>query len=572
MPASSLARRVLYLIACLAPVWAVIAFVTDGFSVALGPLRVKATEPVRPIIAGAIATGIYAWRYSAADIDRFWRATFGAIKTTAVRAMPVIALMGFVVGVYYGSFSVGGADSYGYVSQAELWLKGSLRIEQPWVQQFSWPYRGWTFAPLGYRPLSEDGTLVPTYASGLPLLMALFRLVLGANGPFFVVPVLASLVLWLAYLIGRQSTGSAAAGALASLLLLTSPAFLLHLLVPMTDVPVAAGWTLVVWLALRRPAPNAFLTGLAAAATLMIRPNLVLLALIPILTWRARPRAVLAFAAGLAPGVAAIALINTSLYGSPFESGYGGLGDLYGWASVYPNVQRYGRWLMQSQTPLVALAVLPFALTDAFDPRDRRQTMICFGSVLSLTLLSYLFYQPFETWTYLRFLLPAFPVMFVLMAAGIRVLCHRLPAPARAPAALLLCGFCLWSTYGFAKDQYIFSSRDFERRYRDAAAHVAQIAPERAVIVSVQHSGSVRYYAHRITLRYDSVYEHRLDTTLTELRDKGYRPYIVLDDWEEREFRTRFGNLNRAGLLNWKPIARVETHPEVHIYDPEGHF
>src|SRR5262245_717558 len=136
MPASSLIRRLLYFVACLAPIWAVIAFVTDGFSVALGPLRVKATEPVRPIIIGVIATAIYAWRYSAADIDTFWRALFRVIKATAVRAMPVVALLGFILGVYYGSFSVGGSDSYGYVSQAELWLTGTLHIPQPWVQQF----------------------------------------------------------------------------------------------------------------------------------------------------------------------------------------------------------------------------------------------------------------------------------------------------------------------------------------------------------------------------------------------------------------------------------------------------
>jgi hypothetical protein len=562
----------LYLVACLAPVWAVIAFVSDGFSVAVGPLRVKATEPVRPVIVGLIATVFYAWRYSAADIDNFWRALFRAIKAAAVRAMPVIALLGFVVGVYYGSFSVGGSDSYGYISQAELWLTGSLHIQQPWVQQFSWPYKEWTFAPLGYKPVSTDGTIVPTYASGLPLLMALFRLVLGGNGPFFVVPVLGALVLWLTFLIGEETTGSRATGALASLLLLTSPVFLVHLMVPMTDVAVAAGWTLVVWLALRRPSPRAFLAGLAAGATLLIRPNLLLLALVPVAAWRARPRLVLVFAAGVAPGVMTIAAINAFLYGSPLESGYGGLGDIYGWSSVLPNLERYGRWLIQTQTPFVVLALLPFGLVEAFKPDEKQRARLCLASVLVLTLVSYLFYQPFDQWTYLRFLLPAFPVMFVLMAAGIRTLCNRFPAPARAPVALLVCGFCLWSGYVFARDQFIFKSRDFERRYMQAAAHVAQVTPERAVVISVQHSGSVRYYAHRITLRYDSVYEHRLDTTLTELRDKGYRPYIVLDDWEENEFRTRFGKLNRAGRLNWKPLVRIETDPEVHIYDPEGHF
>ena len=35
----------------------------------------------------------------------------------------------------YGTRAVGGADEYAYVSQAELWLHGSLKIDQPFVRQ-----------------------------------------------------------------------------------------------------------------------------------------------------------------------------------------------------------------------------------------------------------------------------------------------------------------------------------------------------------------------------------------------------------------------------------------------------
>ena len=45
----------------------------------------------------------------------------------------------------------GGSDSYGYVSQADLWLNGSLRIEQPAARKLPWPNSQWTLAPLGYR-------------------------------------------------------------------------------------------------------------------------------------------------------------------------------------------------------------------------------------------------------------------------------------------------------------------------------------------------------------------------------------------------------------------------------------
>ena len=63
--------------------------------------------------------------------------------------------------------------------------------------------------------------MVPSYAPGLPLMMAA-ALVFGACGPFLVVPLCAALVVWLAFLLGRR-TGGPWAGILAALLVATSP-------------------------------------------------------------------------------------------------------------------------------------------------------------------------------------------------------------------------------------------------------------------------------------------------------------------------------------------------------------
>ena len=122
--------------------------------------------------------------------------------------VPLAVLLALYVGVHYGSFAAAGSDSYGYVSQARLWLSGIPRVEQPWVQDFSWPNREWVFSPLGYRPFSPDGTIVPTYPAGLPMVMAVFLALFGDNGPFYVVPVLAAFTLWFTYLLGREATGS----------------------------------------------------------------------------------------------------------------------------------------------------------------------------------------------------------------------------------------------------------------------------------------------------------------------------------------------------------------------------
>jgi hypothetical protein len=87
------------------------------------------------------------------------------------------------------------------------------------------------------------------------------------------------------------------------------------------------------------------------------------------------------------------------------------------------------------------------------------------------------------------------------------------------------------------------------------------------VVLSVQHSGSVRYYANRITLRYDWLQEGALDAALRDVAARGRRAYLVVDDWEEKEFRGRFSSANRAGRLDWAPIARVPGGAEVRIFE-----
>ena len=53
--------------------------------------------------------------------------------------------------------------------------------------------------PLGYRPTEDgSGTLVPTYAPGLPLTMAAFERIAGMNAVYAVMPLLAAIAVWFA--------------------------------------------------------------------------------------------------------------------------------------------------------------------------------------------------------------------------------------------------------------------------------------------------------------------------------------------------------------------------------------
>ena len=516
-------------------------------------------------------------------MDEMGRRLLRWLRRAGVVGTPIVIVLGVVVGIHYGSFAAGGSDSYGYLSQAPLWLRGDLHIKQPWVAQMTWPASDWSFAPLGYRPSSPDGTIVPTYPPGLPMLMAIFLAALGANGPFYVVPVLGAFALLGTYLLGRELTRSRLVGACAALLLLCSPAFLAHLMLPMTDAPMAAGWTLAMYFALKDPRPRPVAAGVMTAVMVLMRPNLLLLAGAPVAAWlwpcvRGKnswgnaARSTALFAAAVAPAVAVVALVNARLYGSPMLSGYGGLsGDMYQLGRAPQNLRMYVTWLMQSQTVFVGFAAVPLFIRGALRPDSPRASLRAgLTALFTLVVLSYIFYYNFDAWFYLRYLLPAMPALFVLMAAGIKAVCSKLPLLAQAPVASLLVCCGLVFPLRFAADQSVFKQYDFEQRYVKAARYVDQLTPPKAMILAVQHSGSVRYYANRITLRYDFLAPDGLDAAIREVIEKGYRPYIVIDDSEETGFRKRFGAASRVGRLDWQPLVRIPTSPQVRIYDPEG--
>jgi hypothetical protein len=64
------------------------------------------------------------------------------------------------VGVRFGTFAAADSDPYGYVSQADLMARGSLRVDQRFASTMPWPAPELTFSPPGYRP-TPDGFIVP---------------------------------------------------------------------------------------------------------------------------------------------------------------------------------------------------------------------------------------------------------------------------------------------------------------------------------------------------------------------------------------------------------------------------
>jgi 4-amino-4-deoxy-L-arabinose transferase-like glycosyltransferase len=474
------------------------------------------------------------------------------------RVALALALAAIVLGIRFGTFVAGGADPYGYVSQADLWLRGTLIIEEPLAREAPWRDASWSLTPLGYRP-AEGRMMVPTYSPGLPMVMAAFKAVGGENAVYLVVPLLGGLSIWLTYLLGT-GLGGPSAGAFAALLLLVSPAFLFQLMWPMSDVPAMAWWLVSIVLALRASRPALVGSGLAAAFAILTRPNLIVL-VVPLIvliawqrtTWRDRLIGGLLWSGAASLGAIADALVNRHLYGSAIFSGYGTLSSIYSTEYFSTNLTRYPLWLLQTQSPFILLGLAaPIALRRLGRASGAR--LAWWGLAFTLVvLLSYLWYTPFENWTYLRFLLPAYPVLIAMCSAAFVALVPRGASRRRWTFIGLAAIVVLW---GLWEGRIAFRVRADEARYR-VAARFATGLPENAVIISNQHSGSLRYYANRLTVRFEWLYPDVYVEAVRYLNSLGRPVFAVLDDWERDVFRARYAGYADLSWLDEPPLVLV---------------
>jgi hypothetical protein len=69
-----------------------------------------------------------------------------------------------------------------------------------------------------------------------------------------------------------------------------------------------------------------------------------------------------------------------------------------------------------------------------------------------------------------------------------------------------------------------------------------------------------------MTIRWDFIEPASLDQLLDALQREHLEPYFVLEDWEEEQFRGRFGASSASGRLDWPP--RADWRSRVRVYDP----
>jgi 4-amino-4-deoxy-L-arabinose transferase-like glycosyltransferase len=572
-----------------AAVWTIVLIIFGGFDTSILGIRVRTSDPFRPFLIAVTAVLMFVAAVGDDRTDTEMESVLDVVARTLSRIdlrLPaiILAVAIVIVGLTWSSKAAGGSDSYGYISQAELWLNGRLEITQPWVEQVPWPNAEGTFSPLGYRAGRTRTTITPTYSAGLPMMMALAKVVAGHCAIFWIVPLSGGVFVLAIFGIGRR-VGGDPAGLVAAWLLATSPSFLYMLLQPMSDIPAAAAWMVAFWCITSGTIGGAIAGGLAATLAVLIRPNLAplasILALWFILEWRAKGpdrqrylRQGAAFLAALLPGVAVTAALNAFWNGSPFVSGYGTFADIFSFRNFLANAGNYAAWLSETQTPLAFVGIAAFfAPARWLWPDVRQSTVLVCGLFVAGVWLEYCAYLTFGAWLDLRFLLPAIGLMMVGLAVALLRLTRTTSGPMRGRRLVIALAVAfvviMLGRHGvqFATREAVFDQQRWEMKYPIVSALVAARTEPNAVIFSSLHSGSLRYYAGRMTLAYLSLDPAWLDRTISWLDAHGAHPYAVLEASEVNEFKERFSSANGAGRLEMTPSVFYDGLPKIYLFD-----
>ena len=502
---------------------------TAGVDLELGTLSLRSHSAIRVL---AIAVILIAVR---------WRSGIASTPLWFTRVVLLTAICGSV-GTWFRFLvsTIGGADSYGYVSASELIARGTLIGNAPIAEWLSAANRVAIASPLGWAPAPDGAGIVPTYPLGLPMLMALFTAVAGPQAVFFVAPMTAALTLLLVNRLAR-AWYDADTALFATALVAWNPLLITYAKQPMSDVPATMWIVLALTLAVRSSSKSAFGAGLAAGAAVITRPALLIAAgAICLASYRSdtpHRRAALSVV-GLAIGLAAQMLIQAYLFGSPFSTGYGDAETLFSFSHLTKNLSIFGRqgWLVLGPLWILGLVIGVFAARP--EPRSRPAMML--GAVL----LPYLFYLPFDHWETLRFVLPGIVPLTVTVADG---LMHFARTPRHhVAAAIMLCAFtavAVAQSELLLRRSSVWDVASMEARYPLAGDWVSVNTPANAVVLANQHSGSLQWYGKRQTLRWDFIAAEDLAKTVREIESHGAIVYVALEGGESDMFDARFGSV-----------------------------
>jgi hypothetical protein len=244
--------------------------------------------------------------------------------------------------------------------------------------------------------------------------------------------------------------------------------------------------------------------GVAFGIGVLVRPTHILLfpAMLALLGLRVRTLG--AFIAGGAPFALFQFAIANHWYGSPLKSGYGSITESIALRFFPTRFVHYSKWL----------AIL-FPLAFPLGLLKKRVALLLWFVPF---FLFYCVYEPYETWWYTRFLLPAIPAVLLLAAS------FRIPR-----AALLTIVVAITATQLITAQRFhVLDVAKGEATYERAALLVKERVPQNAIVLASQHSGSLLFYANRLALRFDRI-DLVSEYELPSLQQRVPGPWVAIE-------------------------------------------
>jgi hypothetical protein len=460
----------------------------------------------------------------------------------------------------------GGSDSSGYLWSARLFRQGRLSVPIRLPEHFPVETTGaWVFAPLGgtVRPGTMD--LVPTYPTGLPLHIAVANLFLDEEQAVKGVLLFgAAGAIWLLYLLGRDAglprLWAAGGGALLAL----SPLFLYAAVQPFSDV-LATFWAeaavLSAWRSRRRPGLM-WLAGVSLGIATLVRPTNLVLILPVLAAMTPSVGSLVRLTAGGLPFAAFVFAYQAWAYGSPLRSGYADVWSAFGWRAVLQSLSHYVTWSPRLASWLVVLVPAAAWTWQGIHSRWR----LVGAAWIVATFGTYAFYAlTSETWWYMRYVLPGFPILIVAGLAGLRAVARTAASRIDRPWVARTIGAAafavvLLSAGLLARDPLSAAYRATkagERVYPDTLRIMSAQDNSSEVVLMSQLSGAANYYTPGIPfLRYDLLTsESWLAVRRWQRDEQAVMKAALFGDEVDRVFGAR----KPALPCNWQPRGHYRT-------------
>lgn len=484
----------------------------------------------------------------------------------------LITALTVAVGIRFGTFAPWGTDAAGYVEAGRRWRTGELMTPAP---LHFWPPladQGLTVSPLAFRPGALRGTEVSLYPLGYPVLLGAATMLGGDLAAYVVSPLFAGLLAWCVYSIAARAAGNGA-GLIAALLVAASPVTLIYAIMPMSDVPATALWSLAWALSLRPGVGPAISAGAAVALAVMVRPHLTPLGLVPLLLvvlegisgprrwlWRSTG----AFVIVAAAGPLFVAWSQSVLYGNPMTPGYIGWDSFFRVANVSTNLWLLPRQLVVIHSAWIFLGlVAPLFLLTGGQRRgssaDAKRTVGSALLVIALNYAVYLPYMPHDDIFFVRFMLPALTALCILHAVVAARLAHSLLGWSRwlVPIAVIPAIMIVWHAMPFVR--YATDIHKEQARVRLMGEYLRELLPSKAVVFTGLQGGAVAHYTGAQIVRFDLLEPGTLDLWVDRLARRGYQPVLVVDEAMEVGALRTHASATANPKYRWIPRAEFRS-------------